>query len=124
MTDESRNSDAGDAFRDGVRSVTGVLGAMVEALEQTFNDLREGELSPDRARDAARSTVQRAQETVEQWRDRFDFVSRKEFADLRNEIAELRRAVEALGGQPAAPAEPVITQPDVAAGDGFPVDEG
>ena len=123
MTDDSSKRDSGDAFRDGVRSVTGVLGAMVEALEQTFNDLREGELSPDRARDAARSTVQRAQETVEQWRDRFDFVSRKEYDALRAEVAELRRAIEALGGQPAAPAEPSTARPDPAAGDSFPVDE-
>jgi len=124
MTEERSSRETGDAFRDGVRTVTGVLGAMVEALEDTFRDLREGELSPDRARDAARSTVQRAQETVEEWRDRFDFVSRKDFEALRQEVAALRESVEALtrSGGPRSASQP--ERPDVAAGDGFPVDEG
>lgn len=134
MTEHGRKESAGDAFREGVRSVAGVLGAVVETLEQTFADLRDSnDLSPERAREAARSTVRKAQDTVEELRDRLDFVGRREFDELRAEVQALRAAVDALGGPPAG------TQPDEGASQatrpapdaaepghtgGFPVDEG
>lgn len=130
MTEERRKESAGDAFREGVRSVAGVLGAVVETLEQTFADLREGgDLSPDRAREAARSTVKKAQEAVEDLRDRVDFVTRREFDELRAEVASLRAAVDALGGPPAAAGDAGASQatrptPDAPGDRGFPVEEG
>lgn len=127
MTDESRNQSAGDAVREGVRTVAGVLGALVETLEHTFDDLREGgDLSPERAREAARSTVRRAQETVEDLRDRFDFVSRREFEDLRAEVAALRAALEArpdTGAPVASSPSEESEAPPPPPGPEFPIDE-
>lgn len=132
MTDDGERRDsAGDAFRDGVRTVTGVLGALVETLEKTFSDLRDGsELSPERARETARSTVRKAQETVEDFRDRFDFVTRREFEALRDDIARLREqlnlaAASAQDPPPAAEPSPADRAPGSDDDDeGFPIDEG
>ncbi|MGH7576858.1 MAG: hypothetical protein ACREM1_17250 [Longimicrobiales bacterium] len=95
MTDQQRRRDAGDDLRDGVRTIVGVAGALKDAIEGTFQELLDrGELSPERAREAARSTVKKAQETVDQMRDRLDLVPRREFDALRDEVAALKRALE------------------------------
>jgi polyhydroxyalkanoate synthesis regulator phasin len=115
-----------DGFREGVRTVTGVLGALVEALEKTFDDLREGgDLAPERAREVARTAVLRAQETVEDLRGRLEFVPRREFDALRDEVAALRRAIEQLQGTAviAAEAAPASAAQDPPARD-FPIDGG
>lgn len=93
MADENRRSDP---FREGVRAVTGFLGALKDAIEESFDDLREkGDLSPERAKEAARSTMKKAQETMDEMRDRLDFVTQKEFDALRDEVAALRKELEA-----------------------------
>jgi polyhydroxyalkanoate synthesis regulator phasin len=79
MADDQKRNDPGDMFRESVRAVGGVLGAFKEAIEQTFNDLSEsGDISPERAREAARDAMKRAQDAVEDMRTRVDFVSRRE----------------------------------------------
>jgi polyhydroxyalkanoate synthesis regulator phasin len=124
--DETRREEPGDPFREGVRAITGILGALKDAVEETFDELRQqGDLSPERAREAARSTVRRAQEAVDDVRDRLDFVPRREFDLLREEVAELRRRLDALGGS-AGPSTGDTTPPGggggPAGGPGFPVD--
>lgn len=106
--ERGRTRDPIDDLFDGVRSVTGVLGALAEALDRSLDELREsGELSPERARAAARATVKKAQETVEQLRERIEFVTRREFEALRDEVAALRRDVAALSAAPeSAPDRP------------------
>jgi polyhydroxyalkanoate synthesis regulator phasin len=96
MADEGqRRSDPGDTFREGVRAVTGILGAFKDAIEQTFNDLSDrGDISPERAKDAARDAMKRAQDAVDEMKGRLDFVPRREFDTLRSEVAELRAQVE------------------------------
>jgi polyhydroxyalkanoate synthesis regulator phasin len=128
MSDErDRSRDPVDGIFDGVRSVTGVLGALVEALEKSFDELRAGDLSPERAREAAKSAVRRAQETVEQLRERVEFVPRREFDAMRAEIAVLTARVVALEGA----ARETVTVPDAAdpgpateESEAFPFDEG
>jgi polyhydroxyalkanoate synthesis regulator phasin len=96
MADEGqKRNDPGDVFRESVRAVSGVIGAFKDAIEQTFNDLSErGDIAPDRARDAARDAMKRAQDAVEDMRTRVDFVTRREFDELKAEIAALRTQVE------------------------------
>ena len=95
MADEQKRADPGDTFRDGVRAVSGILGAFKDAIEQTFNDLSDnGDISPDRAKDAARDAMKRAQDAVDDMRGRLEFVPRREFDSLRAEVAELRAQVE------------------------------
>ena len=96
MAEDKKRTDPGDAFREGVRAVTGILGALRDAVEQTFDDLREkGDLSPERAKEAARETMRRAQEAVDEVRERLEFVPRRDFEELRLEVANLREELHA-----------------------------
>ena len=130
MNDEQRRRDPGDPFREGVRAITGILGALKDAIEETFDDLRQqGDLSPEKAREAARSTMRRAQDAVDDVRDRLDLVSRREFDALREEVAELKRRLDAsrpsAAGSAAPAAESGASGSDAtgaAGGPGFPVD--
>jgi polyhydroxyalkanoate synthesis regulator phasin len=95
MADEKKRPDPGDAFREGVRAVTGILGALRDAVEQTFDELKErGDLTPERAKEAAKETMRRAQEAVEDVRERLEFVPRREFEELRAQVAVLKQEME------------------------------
>lgn len=99
MTEERKRPDAGDSFREGVRAVTGILGALREAIENTFDDMTDrGDISPDKAKEAAKDTMNRAQDAMDKVRDRLDFATRKELDELRAEVAELRRRVNVHEG--------------------------
>jgi len=77
----------------------GVLAAFKEALEETIDELRErGDLSPERAKEAVRSTMRRAQSAVGQAKERLDMVPRREFDALRAEVEDLARRVRILEG--------------------------
>jgi polyhydroxyalkanoate synthesis regulator phasin len=85
--------------REGFRAWLGVLDAFKEAIEETIQEIRErGGPSPERAREAMRSTLKRAQAAVDEARERLDFVPRREFEALREEVAELKRRVANLEG--------------------------
>jgi polyhydroxyalkanoate synthesis regulator phasin len=91
MADEQKRTDPGDALREGVRALTGILGAFKDAIEQTFDDLtKRGDLSPERARESASDAMTRVQQAIDDMRGRVDFVTRKEFDALKAEVAELR----------------------------------
>lgn len=96
MTDDGqKRGDPGDAFREGVRAFAGVLGAFKDAIEQTFDELsRSGDLSPERARESASDAMKRAQQAFDEMRSRVDFVTRREFDALRQEVAELRAQLD------------------------------
>jgi polyhydroxyalkanoate synthesis regulator phasin len=112
MTEEQRRGDAGEGLRDGVRAIFGVVGALKDAVEETFQELLDrGELSPERAREAARSTVKKAQDTVEDMRDRLDFITRREFDELRAEVAQLRSAFAAQNAAGATQATTPAPEP-------------
>jgi polyhydroxyalkanoate synthesis regulator phasin len=95
-----KRTDPGDAFREGVRALTGILGAFKDAIEQTFEDLtKRGDLSPERARDAASDAMKRVQEAVEDMRGRLDFVTRREFDAVKQQVSELRTQVDRMTAQ-------------------------
>lgn len=96
MTEEQKKRpDAGEAFREGVRAVTGILGALRDAVEQTFDDLKDkGDLTPERAKEAARDTMRRAQEAVDNVKERLEFVPRREFDELKEQVAALRQELD------------------------------
>jgi polyhydroxyalkanoate synthesis regulator phasin len=99
VTEEQKKADPGDTIREGVRAVTGILGAFKDAIEQTFNDMSEkGDISPERAKEAARDAMKRAQEAVEDVRGRIEMVPRREFDALKAEVAELRARLDRYTG--------------------------
>ena len=95
--------------REGFRAWLGVLDAFKEAIEETIEEVRQrGAPSPERAREAMRSTMKRAQAAMGEARERLDLVPRREFDALREEVAELRRRVSDLeGGSRQIPVEGV-----------------
>ena len=75
-----------ESSRQGLeeRAVTGILGALRDAIEGTFDDIStKGDMSPDRAKEAAKDTMNRAQDAMEKVRDRLDFATRSELEELR-----------------------------------------
>jgi polyhydroxyalkanoate synthesis regulator phasin len=104
MTEEQSGSgrgrarrDVGDEVREGIRAGIGILSALKDAIEETVDDMMErGELSQDRAREAVRTTMERAQSAFDEARVRFEFVPRREFEELAEDVRELRRRVVRL----------------------------
>ncbi|HUE76410.1 MAG TPA: hypothetical protein VMM83_00585 [Longimicrobiales bacterium] len=103
MADERQKRGVGDEVRDGIRAGLGILGALKDAVEETVQDMLDrGELSPDRAREAVRTTMDRAQAAFDDARTRLDFVPRREFEALQAEVAALRLRLDGLEGRGAA----------------------
>jgi hypothetical protein len=88
---EKGRSSVGDDVREGIRAGIGILSALKDAIEETVQDMTDrGELSQERAREAVRTTMDRAQSAFDDARVRFDFVPRREFEALKAEVADLR----------------------------------
>jgi polyhydroxyalkanoate synthesis regulator phasin len=97
MSDEQQRKRPG--IGEGIRTGIGVLTAFREAVEETLQEaVDRGDLKPERAKQALTDALSRAQGAVGDVRERLDFVSRKEFDELRAEVAELRRRLEGRGG--------------------------
>lgn len=99
MADEKRRGrgSVGDEVREGIRAGLGILSALKDAVEETVQDMLDrGELSPERAREAVRTTMDRAQSAFDEARTRLDFVPRREFDVLQEQVADLRRRVDRL----------------------------
>jgi polyhydroxyalkanoate synthesis regulator phasin len=110
---QSAGEQAKEGIREGVRAVTGFLAALKDAIEETIRDVRDtGDLDPNRAKEAMKSTMRRAQDAVDNVADRLDFVPRKDFDALREEVEALRLRVTELenrggGGSSGARTIPV-----------------
>jgi hypothetical protein len=93
------------------------LGSLKETIEEALGDARgRSDLNVDRAANAVRDAVRRAQEATSEARERFDFVPRDEFDRLVARVEELERR---LGGDPGAPERPGSPRPGTGdAGDG------
>jgi polyhydroxyalkanoate synthesis regulator phasin len=97
MTEEQSRRSTSAGIGEGLRSGIGILSAFKDALEETIQEAMDrGDLSPDRARQAMRDTMRRFQESVDDARERFDFVPRKEFEAVQSQVVDLRARVEAL----------------------------
>ncbi len=102
---DDEHSGPRDKVSDGIRQGLGVLAALKDAIEETIIEARDRrDLTPERAREAVRSAMTRAQAAAGEARDRLDLVSRKEFEALRAHVDELRERLDRLDrGTRAAP---------------------
>jgi len=89
---------------EGLRQGLGALSAMRDALEETISEARDrGDLSAERAKQAMRRALDRAQSAAGDARERFDFPTQKEFDALLARVAaiELHLGIEAPEGDPS-----------------------
>jgi len=106
MTEQTRRpvDEAKQGLKEGVRAVTGILAALKDAIEETIDEIKvNGDLSPERAKQAAKDTMKRAQEAVDDVKERVDFVPRRDLEALRAEVEALRVRVAALETKHAGP---------------------
>lgn len=97
---------------EGLRSGIGVLTAFKEAIEESIREASErGDLKPERARQFLNDAMERAQDAVGDVRERLDFVPRKEFDELRAQVEELRRRLDAHQGGPGGGASTLVLPP-------------
>lgn len=91
---------------DGIRTGIGILTAFKEAVEETLQEaVDRGDLSPDRAKQAMQGAADRLQAGLEEARDRFDVVTRRDFETLRDEVADLRARLSRLEDRPPPAAD-------------------
>jgi polyhydroxyalkanoate synthesis regulator phasin len=106
MTEGNRRpvDEAKEGIKEGVRAVTGILAALKDAIDETINDIKvRGDLDPNRAKQAAKDTMSKAQDAFDEMKERVDFVPRKEYEALRAEVEALRARVAAMETKHAGP---------------------
>ena len=94
---QSQRKGRGGSVSDGIQQGLAVLSALKEVLEETIQEARDrGGPSTERAKEALRSATARAQEAAGEARERFDFISRTDFDQLKQRVAELGVRLENL----------------------------
>ena len=108
MDEQRRRPGIGEGIRSGI----GMLTAFKEAIEESIREASErGDLKPERARQFLNDAMERAQDAVGDVRERLDFVPRKEFDELRAQVEELRRRLDAHQGGPGGGSSPLVLPP-------------
>lgn len=114
MTEEDLGSGTKkkkEGIREGMRQGFGFLSALKDAIEDTIAEARErGDLSPDRAREAMKSAIGRAQEAADDARGRLDFATRRELDDLTGVVEGLKARLDRLDGGDEGPAGEPATE--------------
>ena len=86
--EEPKEEGRGDGIKARIRQGLGMLAAMKDAIEETLKEAKErGDLTPERAKEVMRSTLEKAQEKAGEAREALDFVKQKEF-DVLTELVE------------------------------------
>lgn len=99
MAEEQKRGPGIGGLGEGIRTGLGILSAFKEAVEETLGEaVSRGDLSADSARRAVRDVADRLQETLGDARERIDWVPRREFDALREEVARLEARVARMEG--------------------------
>ena len=110
-----------ESLKGGIRQGIGMLTALKDAIEETLNEARErGDLTPERAKEAIRATLDKAQAKAGEAKDALDFVNQKQFDALRmvvDNVKERLSRVEQSAGLDAD--DPSLPSSDA----GGPVEE-
>jgi polyhydroxyalkanoate synthesis regulator phasin len=108
---ETNEEGRGEGIKGGIRYGLGMLAAMKDAIEETLKEAKErGDLTPERAKQVMRTTLEKAQEKAGEARDALDFVKQKEFTLLRElvdrldtRVNDIEQKVGTDGGGPQTP---------------------
>lgn len=111
MTDEAKTDGAGNGpgdsgdeasgargrMGDGIRSGLGVLTAFKDALEETIQEARDrGDLSTERAKEVMKETLEKAQKTAGEAREKLDFAHQGEMEAVRGAVDQIKERLSAL----------------------------
>jgi len=82
---------------DGIRQGIGVLSAFKDALEETIQEARErGDLSGERAKEAMKSALDKAQTAASDAREKFDFATQADLESVQKKLDSLNARIAAL----------------------------
>ena len=94
---EPQEKSRTDSIKGGIRQGMSMLSAMKDAIEETLSEARErGDLTPERAKEVMRSTLEEAQARAGEAREAFDFVKQKDFDGLKGVVDELKERVKGV----------------------------
>ena len=94
---ESQEKSRTDSIKGGIRQGMSMLSAMKDAIEETLSEARErGDLTPERAKEVMRSTLEKAQARAGEAREAFDFVKQKDFDGLKGVVDGLKERVKGV----------------------------
>ncbi len=94
---EPQEKSRTDSIKGGIRQGMSMLSAMKDAIEETLSEARErGDLTPERAQEVMRSTLEKAQARAGEAREAFDFVKQKDFDGLKGVVDELKERVKGV----------------------------
>ncbi len=104
---EPKEEGRREGIKGGIRQGLGMLAAMKDAIEETLKEAKErGDLTPERAKEVMRSTLEKAQGKAVEARDALDFVKQKEFDALKEvverldvRVTDIERKVDTEGGE-------------------------
>ena len=86
-----------DSIKGGIRQGLSMLNAMKDAIEETLSEARErGDLTPERAKEVMRSTLEKAQARAGEAREAFDFVKQKDFDGLKGVVDGIKEKVKGI----------------------------
>ena len=94
---EPQEKSRTDSIKGGIRQGMSMLSVMKDAIEETLSEARErGDLTPERAKEVMRSTLEKAQARAGEAREAFDFVKQKDFDGLKGVVDELKERVKGV----------------------------
>ena len=109
---DSEEQSRTDGIKGSIRQGIGMLNAMKDAIEETLNEAKErGDLSPERAQEVMRTTLEKAQARAGEAREAFDFVKQKEFDSLRGVVDGLKERVKSVERSVGLEAEAAPEEP-------------
>jgi polyhydroxyalkanoate synthesis regulator phasin len=115
---DSEGKTRTDSIKGGIRQGIGMLNAMKDAIEETLNEAKErGDLSPERAKEVMRTTLEKAQAKAGEARDALDFVKQKEFDGLKGVVDGLKERVKSVERSLGLEAEEAPEEPAKEEGD-------
>ena len=86
-----------DSIKGGIRQGLSMLNAMKDAIEETLSEAKErGDLTPERAKEVMRSTLEKAQARAGEAREAFDFVKQKDFDGLKGVVDGIKERVKGI----------------------------
>ena len=109
---DSEEQSRTDGIKGSIRQGIGMLNAMKDAIEEPLNEAKErGDLSPERAKEVMRTTLEKAQARAGEAREAFDFVKQKEFDSLRGVVDGLKERVKSVERSVGLEAEAAPEEP-------------